>query len=154
MKRRGHKAPVTKKLFLSWLDRTGDCWIWQRSCIPGGYGALVLVGGERWIAHRFAYEMFVGLIPKGRLVLHECDTPPCCNPKHLFLGDHNSNAQDKVRKGRQARGENHGSARLTEKDVKAIRADSRPFKEIAAEYGVRADHIRDIRKRKRWRCVE
>lgn len=153
IKRRGHKAPVTEELFLSWLDRTGDCWIWQRSCIRGGYGSFMLVGKQKRIAHRFAYEMFVGPIPKRQLVLHECDNPPCCNPQHLFLGNHKKNIRDMVKKGRQAQGERHGNARLTEKDVRAIRVDSRPLKEIAAEYGVRADHICDIRKRKRWRCV-
>jgi hypothetical protein len=42
-------------------------------------------------------------------VLHHCDNPPCVRPDHLFLGDAIANNADKVRKGRQSRGDQHDS---------------------------------------------
>lgn len=145
MQRRGHKAPVTEELFLSWLDCTGECWIWQRSCIQGGYGTFVHFGGKGNLAHRFAYELWVGPIPDDTFVLHHCDNPPCCNPEHLFLGTHKDNMRDMVQKRRQTRGEHHPRNRLSEAEVKEIRMSSLSSRKIAPVYGVNARHIRHIR---------
>ena len=52
-------------------------------------------------AHRFAMELELGreLFPD-EFVCHSCDSPPCCNPTHLFLGTHGDNMADMVAKGR------------------------------------------------------
>ena len=34
-------------------------------------------------AHRYTYEMFVGPVPDGYHVHHECQNPGCVNPMHL-----------------------------------------------------------------------
>jgi hypothetical protein len=52
------------------------------------------------MAHRASWEAYRGPIPKGMWVLHKCDTMPCVNPDHLFLGTHQDNMTDKTRKGR------------------------------------------------------
>ena len=61
-------------------------------------------------------------IPAGLGVCHHCDNPPCCNPRHLFLGTATDNMRDAVRKGRIATGERNGRAKLTEAQVLEIRA--------------------------------
>jgi hypothetical protein len=60
---------------------------------------------------RIIYEIFVGHIPGGNNVCHSCDNPPCIEPDHLFSGTPLENQRDKVLKGRQARGKNHGRNR-------------------------------------------
>jgi hypothetical protein len=60
-------------------------------------------------------------IPLGFFVCHYCDNPPCCNPWHLFLGNHVLNVQDMVQKKRHTWGESHPFATTTAQQVIAIR---------------------------------
>lgn len=57
---------------------------------------------EKQLAHRMSYLEEHGALPHGSWVLHECDNPRCVNPKHLFLGDVQTNVDDMVQKGRNA----------------------------------------------------
>ncbi len=52
------------------------------------------------LAHRVAYELFVGEIPGGMYVLHRCDNTKCVNFRHLFLGTQLDNMKDMITKGR------------------------------------------------------
>lgn len=79
----------------------GSCREWQAFRNPLGYGMFrVFVGESMWLAHRVAWELFVGDIPPGLGVLHKCDNPPCVNVAHLFLGTNADNNADKMAKGR------------------------------------------------------
>jgi hypothetical protein len=51
------------------------------------------------------------------------------------------------------RGSRNALAVLTEKDIPAIRADQRKLKEIADEYGVTAQAIWQVKKRRSWAHV-
>jgi hypothetical protein len=80
------------------------CWLWTGLFNNGGYGSFRITStGQRLtiLAHRAAYEVFVGKIPDTMLVCHRCDTPSCINPEHLFLGTHSANTRDAIAKGRQ-----------------------------------------------------
>ena len=123
--------------YLAKVDKSGGpdaCWLWTGSTNKG-YGQLgagpcppgVARNSRKPIkAHRFAYELENGAIPDGMNVLHGCDAPRCCNPRHLFLGTQADNMRDMDTKGRRVtpdrRGERHGRARLTDDDVRQIRA--------------------------------
>lgn len=86
----------------------------------GGTGQLS-IGNTSVHAPRFSWELHNGPIPDGLYVLHRCDNPPCVNPKHLFLGTADDNSKDMISKDRQAKGEDHGQAVLTEDKVRLIR---------------------------------
>jgi hypothetical protein len=79
----------------------GGCWVWmggiRNSC---GYGAVHLGKNVYDTAHRLAYKLYVGPIPEGKAVLHDCDNPICCNPHHLRAGTWKENRADTVKRGR------------------------------------------------------
>jgi hypothetical protein len=99
------KTPEAVLIARFWeqVDQTGDgCHEWQqnRRDPPLDYG----LAGSRIFgtvrAHKIAWILTYGPVPKGLCVLHHCDNPPCCNPEHLFLGTHADNTADMMAKGR------------------------------------------------------
>ena len=104
-----------------------------------GYGCFT-VNGEPEKAHRVAYEAWVGPIPSGKLIRHKCDNPPCVNPKHLKAGTNADNTKDRDERGRTARGERSGNAKLTDKQVKEIRYrrahEGVTYRQLAKEFNV------------------
>ena len=144
--------------FWAKVDKAGpdDCWEWMAHRKFDGYGRF-RVAGEYPMAHRFSYELHVGPIPDGMCVCHSCDNPACVNPAHLWLGTNDENMTDMARKGRARppTGENSHWAKLTEDDVRAIRADQTSTqRELAAKYGVNRSLISMIQSRKRWAWLD
>jgi len=148
-------------------ERPKSCWIWKAGKDKYGYG-IFCCGGDNYRAHRVAYQLTQGEIPKGKCVLHHCDNPSCVNPSHLFVGTHADNVRDKVAKGRQARGDTLrsnriflkggavGTSKLNEEQVKEIRslaAMGLHRKKIAEKFNVHKDTIRDIIRRKIWKHI-
>lgn len=87
-----------------------DCWAWLGNCDGKGYGRLTLrVPGdeEKGIssrhvkrrAHRVSYEEFVGPIPPGFDVDHQCENRWCIAPDHLQACEVTRNRGEFVRYG-------------------------------------------------------
>jgi hypothetical protein len=143
-----------------------DCWEWQGFRNETGYGRISNSrrrdGWPRSIrAHRMAYALHNGERPGEHHVLHSCDNPACCNPAHLRLGTPADNGKDKAERGRAnpPRGSQHTHARLTEEQVREIRARFRPGKygdssRAAREFGVNKTTIAGILRGEQWRHVQ
>lgn len=132
-----------------------ECWEWQNSRM-GGYGAIRANGKIRY-SHIVSWELHNGKIQKGLCVCHHCDNKICVNPNHLFLGTHQDNTDDMMKKGRsnKAKGEDVNSAKLTEKQVLKIRAKystgDYTQKQLANKYSVSQVTIGHIVNRKIWK---
>lgn len=126
--------------------------MWNGLKTVGGYGRLNCAGEMR-LAHRVAYELYVGPVPDGVWVLHRCDCPPCVNPAHLFLGNVADNNRDKAEKGRAPKGETHPNAKFSEEQIRAMFADKRPYNDIVADYGISKPHLSGLKNGKFWRHV-
>jgi hypothetical protein len=136
------------------MSETG-CWIWTGPTNGKGYGVFY-VGGKDRAAHRISHEVFKGPIPPGLHVLHSCDNPSCVNPAHLRAGTVKENMADRDSRGRRdVRGEQIGTSKLTEEDVRKIKASPGVSQKVLAEmYGVKPTHIWRIRTGKSWAHIE
>lgn len=93
------------------------------------------------------------LLVQDEQVLHTCDNPPCVNPNHLFIGTNQDNMNDMFAKGRNAKGEKHGCAKLTEADVQKIRTLHKEWwsvKYLSKKFNVTRSTIYLIIHRKIW----
>lgn len=97
----------------------GDCWLWTGAVDTPGYGAVGWYGKKR-NTHRVAYELANGPIDRNMDICHRCDVRLCCRPTHLFAASRLENVHDSIRKGRHTKGENCGSAKMSEPLVKLL----------------------------------
>lgn len=144
--------------FWTYVDKTGDCWLWLGSNNGVGYGQIRLCGTLKY-AHRISYELKYGPVPSGLYVLHKCDTPSCINPDHLFIGRQVDNVKDMITKGRDnhARGSRIYLAKLTEENIVEIRklfTTGLTQQKIADLYNVSDTAISDIFNHRTWNHVK
>ena len=137
------------------------CWEWQASKANYGYGTFSRHKGRLIHAHRYAYLLFRGgRLDPNKEVCHTCDNPACVNPKHLFQATHAENMADAAKKGRAKgpymKGTRHPMHKLSEVEVKAIRAAFYPrhplfgAKGLAKIFGVTDSMIQMIVSRQSW----
>ncbi len=138
------------------MPHLGKCWEWMPHCTQYGYGQTRWFG-EQMLSHRISWELTYGVIQDGLFVLHKCDNRRCVNPEHLFLGIHQDNIDDKMRKERQAKGETHYKVKLTKEQVIEIRkryaAGNISHRDLATEYHVWKSTISVILNRKTWKHI-
>ncbi len=127
-----------------------ECWEWQGASLSKGYGWVSTPIGSR-TAHRVAAYLsgLLDNLTDTLHVLHRCDNPKCCNPKHLFVGTNNDNVADRVAKGRSKskpmHGQYNGASKLLDAQVSQIRHmyQSGEFSQsqLAKTFGVKQPHI-------------
>lgn len=137
------------------MDITHDCIEWDGVLSHNGYGLVSVKEPAGWQSrrvHRLVWAEVYGPIPKGMLVLHRCDNPPCFNVDHLFLGTTADNMRDRDAKGRNARGETHHH-KLSAVDVWTIRdrlAQGDIAERIAKDFSVSPNMVANIKYGRAW----
>lgn len=163
------KIPVEVR-FNKYVIKNEDpdkCWGWKGAILKGGYGQM-RTDGRCFSSHRVAYELYNGNIPDDMWVLHKCDRPVCCNPRHLFLGTAKDNSNDRDLKNRGARkkgiipiapklGSKHPNAVLNEdkvREIKSMLVAGKTGASIARLFNVTKENIYAINKGKAWKHVQ
>jgi hypothetical protein len=98
-----------------------SCWLWR--------GRSMNLSTETGVMHprRFAIERFAGVtLAPGKIPSPVCGNDECVNPEH-----------QSVRRKQQSR--------LTEDQVAAIKADPRPYPQIAGTFGICRSYVSQIR---------
>lgn len=128
-------------------DPETGCLEWTGSRDAKGYGHF---GFDRkvWKSHRWIFWHTYGRLPE--VVMHVCDNPSCVEITHLQAGTFAANNADRERKGRgrQPRGERHGSAKLTDAQCREVRSAHAggvlTYGMLAEAYGVSVSQISNI----------
>ena len=119
----------------STLDTKTGCWNWKKHIGTHGYGSM----SRGRLAHRVAYQKYVGPIPRGQHVLHRCDNRRCVKPAHLFIGTQSDNLKDASDKGR-----------LNPKSIANLRGRKSGY--VSEKRNLTADQVAEIRRR--WAAGE
>lgn len=139
-----------QKVDIGGLD---DCWGWVGCLNKAGYGSF-RVDNKTCIAHRVSYCLANNLDIRDLLwdtvVMHSCDMPSCCNPRHLSAGTQLENVADMISKGRRYdfSGENNPACVLPNDDavrlLRVWRSGGRTLTSLAQEFGIGRSTVQRI----------
>jgi hypothetical protein len=141
----------TPDVLWSKVDKKGedDCWPWLGYKNEQGYGR-VMIDEWSYYAHRVIFNLVNPNVielsaPKSSdeygFLLHSCDNPSCCNPKHLRVGTHAENMADKVAKNRQKTFPTDTGPRckltMTQaRQARQLKKDGMSTRDLAAQFGI------------------
>jgi hypothetical protein len=133
-------------------DLVNGCMEWVGCKNKDGYPACGKGGIFKSCAlHREVFRLVHGHVPE--VVMHTCDNRRCLNPAHLLPGTPAHNLQDKLNKGRQAKGARNGNSKLQQTQVDAIRvlhAAGSTYKEIMKQFAIAYVTVWRITAYKNW----
>jgi hypothetical protein len=158
------KSPLTiAERFWSYVSAPDEngCRHWRAARHHArNYGLFKVRKGVQVTAHSFAWRLtYQGPVhPDAAVFRHSCDVHyptgstayrPCCEPSHVWPGTTADNMADKMERGREARGERCGSAKLSDAAVDAMRAAlaaGRRQIDIAADFGVTQGYVSKVKR--------
>ncbi len=179
---RKYKDPVDRfwKYFHARTEKVDDCLMWRGGTHDDGQPVCQWEGRQTRV-RRVVYKLSIGELPDDMYVITTCRNVACVRQSHLkkvttdeqralmwnsaATGERNSARlypEKMSRKFCQPEyrlcGESHGAARLTENDVRTIRAlhaaGGITQREIAERFGISQTHASQIIRRKNWAHVQ
>jgi hypothetical protein len=149
---------VLVKRFWSYVDKRQDneCWEWKGSLMKrGNYGQLRF-NKKTLKSHRLSFEINKGKINSKSLVCHSCGNSKCCNPNHLYLGNHRDNYLDSVKHKtayilKPINPEDVHCAKINFEIAKIIRNSNESGIELAKRYGITKSMVSRIKRNLAWK---
>ena len=143
------------------VSHPGDeCLIWPFHIGKDGYGRVhERRTGKLMTTSRMMCIMAHGEPESEKLqAAHSCGNgnQGCVNPRHLYWTDHTGNQADRVKHGTTNRGQRQWQAKLTEADVREIRAlrGLESQASIARRYRLDQSTVSNIMRRKNWAWLD
>ena len=147
--------PTQKQIDRFWskvnIRGEDECWEWKAGKGDDGYGQITFAY-KTFKAHRIAFLIAYGHLPSP-MGLHSCDNHACVNPKHVHEGTAQNNMDEKVERGRSAKGEHHGRSKLTDALVLEIRNSTGTQRQKSKKYGISQSVVSDIETRRLWKHI-
>lgn len=136
------------------VDPSPECVLVPWELKNGSYGKITVNGTKMRLNHAV-------LVLSGRprplsneVTRHLCGNVPCINPGHIKVGTHLENSADCERHGRIAYGNKMPQTRITDDQVREIRASTEPPTVIGRRLGVHPSTVSNIRNgHRRYRVV-
>jgi len=155
-----HTRPSPTQLFWQKVNIAGDdeCWEWTQRSLNRGYGKMGWKIQDRWhckLAHHIAWWLEYNKWPDDCL-LHSCDNPLCCNPKHLREGTRAENVQDRDARHRTPKGDGHNSSILNTAQVlliRKLRKQGVTGAILAKQFGVASTTIYNVAQGNTWKHI-
>jgi hypothetical protein len=157
--RKAGRPANTPEILWSKVDKKteDECWNWLGYKNGGQYGRT-WINDRGYYAHRVIFDLvYPNTItlsaPKDSdeigFLLHTCDNPSCCNPKHLFVGTHADNMADKVAKQRQKKFPNDSGPRCKlsmaqARKIRQLRKEGVSARELAKKYEISLPSIKTL----------
>ncbi len=131
-----------------------ECWWWNGAQDDRGVGQF-WIQGKVVRASRMAWSIANGKpFPELLDACHTCDNACCCNPAHIWPDTHQANMDDMNAKQRHPHGETHGGSKISEQDVRDIRAacvdGTQTYEQIGAKYQLSKWQVSNIHRRLQW----
>jgi hypothetical protein len=130
-----------------------ECLLWPFGKGGKGYGRINNGKG----VHRVVCTAAHGEPPSPEHeAAHSCGNPLCVAKAHLRWATVAENSADRLIHGTDNRGQRHAMSKLTESDVRQIRALRGKLrqKDIAAQFGVARPTVAEIHLRRTWSWLE
>ena len=159
----------TPNVLWSKVDKRGEneCWEWRGYKNADGYGRT-WINDRGYYAHRvifdLAYPNIINLsAPKNTedngYILHTCDNPSCCNPKHLFVGTHADNMADKVFKNRQNKFPSDTGPRCKlsmsqAREARELRKNGASVRDLAEQFGLSLPSMKTLLRGQSYKEIE